>query len=308
MKILTLTLNPAFDLYCDGDALREGEENFAAVTRCDAGGKGINIARALGACGVKAEAFVILGEENCNEFESRLKKDGVSYKAKYIHGRIRENITHRSRSGETRLSFSGFSITNEEFAECENYVLNSIKAGDILTLTGSLPKGVENRHAMELVKKAQGLGALVAVDCRNFSAEELKEMSPWLIKPNLSEIFKMTDGAVKNEKTALEYAVRLHRSGISNALISLGKDGAVLCCKDGLYSANAPEVKALSTIGAGDSMIAGFIYATQKGAGGADCLKYAVAFGSAACKKEGTEPPSLSDVEELLPLVTVKRH
>lgn len=308
MKILTLTLNPAFDLYCDGDTLREGEENFASVARCDAGGKGINIARALGACGVNAEAFVVLGEENGKEFESCLKKDGVSFRAKYTPGRIRENITHRSKSGETRLSFSGFALSREVFEECKNYALNTLEAGDVLTLTGSLPKGVENRHAIDLVKEAKGLGARVAVDCRNFSAAELKEMSPWLVKPNLSEISKMTDGKVNDEKTALEYAEELHRGGISNALISLGKVGAVHCCEEGLYSVKAPQVKALSTIGAGDSMIAGFIYATQKGLAPAECLRYATAFGSAACKKEGTEPPSLADVEELLSLISVERR
>ena len=115
MKIITLTLNPAFDIHCDGASLVAGKENFAHIRTRSIGGKGVNISRALTSCGMDSLAYVLLGEENCEEFKKALEDEKIRYEAITVPGRIRENITHRSLSVETRLSFPGFFVFQEDF-------------------------------------------------------------------------------------------------------------------------------------------------------------------------------------------------
>ena len=120
MKIVTLTLNPAFDVHCFCDNFKPYHESIAQITSRDAGGKGVNISRALKANGTENLAIVIVGKENGAEFCQDLEKDGLSVSAVWVDGRIRENITlHQTKNPETRISFEGFS--------CDNGVLEEIK-------------------------------------------------------------------------------------------------------------------------------------------------------------------------------------
>ena len=109
MKIITLTLNPAFDIHCYTENFKPYHENLAKITDRDASGKGVNISRALKATGVDSLAFLVLGDENADSFERGLKADGLNYRAVTVSGRIRENITlHTEGADETRISFAGF--------------------------------------------------------------------------------------------------------------------------------------------------------------------------------------------------------
>ena len=307
MKIVTLTLNPAFDIHCYGAEIRPLEENIAKITERDIGGKGVNISRALGVCGTKNLAFLLLGKDNGAELENRLKKEGIECKSIYIPGRVRENITHHSERGETRLSFDGLCVDSESFYAVQEEILSLIGNGDILTLTGSLPEGVSNKSAVSLLMRAKKKGALAVADSRSLTYADLAEAKPWLIKPNFAELRAMTGGKAQKRGEILACAEELYSQGIENVLVSLGSDGAVLRCSEGAFCAAAPKIEAISTIGAGDSMIAGFIYGREKGESMAGALRYAVAFGSAACLLEGTVPPKMCDIIELVKKTEVKR-
>ena len=108
MKIITITLNPAFDVHCFSENFRPYHENLAKITASEAGGKGVNISRALTVCGTENLAFVVLGEENGDGFARAMSADGMTYRTISVAGRIRENITlHTDHADETRISFSG---------------------------------------------------------------------------------------------------------------------------------------------------------------------------------------------------------
>ena len=114
MEIITLTLNPAFDLHCRADGFMPYRESFVELTEREAGGKGVNISRALLANGIVSEAVIIVGRENGDEFCERLKRDSLSVEAIVCDGRIRENLTlHENKNPETRISFGGFSVDSE---------------------------------------------------------------------------------------------------------------------------------------------------------------------------------------------------
>ena len=240
MKVITLTLNPAFDIHCKGNCLIAGGENFAEITVKNTGGKGLNISRGLTVFGVENIAYMLLGEENGDEFENSVKREGIEAICYRLGGRIRENITHRSESAETRLSFSGFSVGKSDFSAVEKQILALCQKGDVVTLTGSLPKGVGADTALALAEKIRGAGARLVIDCRSLTMNEVIAAKPYLIKPNLLEISDMTGKDIKAPAEAAAEAIRLDESGVENAMISLGGEGAVLACSDGVYYAKAP--------------------------------------------------------------------
>lgn len=305
MKIITLTLNPAIDMHCYAENFEPFHENLAKITSTDAGGKGVNISRALTLNGVDNLALVVLGEENGKSFADSLKADGMELAEIYVDGRIRENITlHTNNNPETRISFAGFVATDEIIDKVEE-MLCDVDENTIITLTGSNPKGMTIERVMKMVENFQVKGAKVVIDSRSFSKENLFASKPWLIKPNEEEIGMYTDIEVTDFASAAKAAKQIREQGIENVIISSSK-GAVLACAEGTFVAYAPKIKVVSTIGAGDSSIAGFIAAAKQGKGYAEMLKNAVAFGSAACMTEGTRPPLASDVAACLSEASVE--
>ena len=145
------------------------------------------------------------------------------------------------------------------------------------------------------------------IDSRSFSLDDLRELRPFLIKPNQEEISEYLCREIDSFDEISEAAMALHSDGIENVMISLGGDGAMLACDEGVFVATPPRIDALSTIGAGDSAIAGFLAASKSGKSAPECLCNAVSFGSAACLTEGTKPPRPKDISDLLPLITLKR-
>lgn len=306
MNIITLTLNPAFDLHCYAKDLTLHHENLAHIRSADAGGKGINLSRALTANGIPNTPVVVLGEENGELFQSSLKKEGLTPLALTVPGRIRENMTfHEEGKTETRISFPGFCATDDLIDRLEQLIFSRIQKETLLTLTGRLPEGVSMGRIQEFLSRLGDRGARTVIDSRSFDRENLFYAEPWLIKPNEEEIVAYTGKTVKTLPEAANVAQELCSRGIENVMITLGALGAVLCCPTGTYVANAPKIQARSTVGAGDSAIAGFLAALSTGSDPAQCLKTAVAFGSAACLREGTTPPLSEDVERLLGEISV---
>ena len=162
------------------------------------------------------------------------------------------------------------------------------------------------KRVKDLLTSLRRRGVKIVLDSRSFDKQDMIDVSPWLIKPNEEEIGTYADVEVHDFKDAKQAAEILRSKGIENVMISLGAKGAMLCGSDGCYVAHAPKINALSTIGAGDSSIGGFCAAAKLGLTLSDSLRYAVAYGSAACMTAGTQPPRKEDVESLLSVITVE--
>lgn len=303
MPIITLTLAPAFDLHCTADALALDHENLATLTRRDAGGKGVNISRALHSYGVESTAVLALGEENGDTFLEAVTQEGLHALPIRTPGRIRENVTvHTANGRETRLSFTPVAAHPALLPALFRVWEEQCTPGSILTLTGRLPDGITPAALREPLLALRARGVRVVIDSRSYSLSDLIEARPFLIKPNEEEIAAYTGRSVRRAEEALTAAEQLRERGIDHVMISLGGAGAVLSCAGGCFTASAPRISPLSTIGAGDSMIAGFIAAATEGQGPEACLKTAVAFGSAACLTPGTRPPKREDILRFLTL------
>ncbi len=309
MNIITLTLNPAFDIHCYTESFAPYHENLADITSFDAGGKGVNISRALISLGVDNTALIVLGSENADTFKRALVADKIDHIAVETAGRIRENITlHTSGSPETRISFRGFEADPSLLSLVEEAIESSVCSDTVLTFTGSLPTGISASEAREMLLRMKKRGARIVIDSRSFTLDDISAVRPWLIKPNEEEISMYSSRKADSLNEAAIVAKELRESCADNVMISLGGAGAVLACEAGCFAANAPSVEVRSTIGAGDSSIGGFIAGASKGLSYAEMLKYAVCCGSAACMTEGTKPPKKENVEALLTKVNIQKY
>ena len=307
MKVITLTLCPAFDLHADCADFAAGRENAVRVTSRHAGGKGVNISRALMACGTDSLAVVVLGRENGDDFSRALLQDRLCFEAIALDGRIRENLTVHAADGcETRISFPGFAADATLPGRVLTLLQDKLTPDTVLTLTGRLPEGVDMTAVHDFLEQMAARGVRVVIDSGSFSLSDLTRARPYLIKPNAQEISAYLGRPVSTFSDVADAARELVAGGIENVMISLGEQGALLCCAQGCFVATPPAVTPLSTIGAGDSAIAGFLHAAGRGLPPADCLAHAVALGTAACMTPGTRPPRARDFTALLPQICVR--
>ena len=303
MKIITLTLSPAFDVHCSVAEFRAEHENLVQILSREVGGKGINITRALAAQNIANTPLVVLGSENSADFLRGMDDCGLTDRITMaVSGRIRENITiHPVAGAETRISFQGFTANRTLLDEV--FAAIAPDADTLVTFTGSLPKGISSDETERFLAALQAAGAKLVIDSKSISLDMLLRLEPWLIKPNAEEL-EVYCGAL-DFAGIVRKAEELHAAGIENALISLGADGAVLACSEGVFVAKPPQIEAISTIGAGDAMIAGFIAA--KDADAPTRLRTAAALGTAACLTEGTNPPKADTIDEIFDQVSVQK-
>ncbi len=306
MNVITLTLSPAFDMHCYTENFAAESENLVRVTSRCAGGKGVNISRALRAGGVQSTALAVLGEDNARAFAAELSRDGIALCALSVPGRIRENITVHTKSGtETRISFPAPSVGADLLDRVLDALDGELTDDTVLTLTGRIPDGVDTDAVMQFLEKVTLRGVRTVIDSKSFTLAQLVQARPWLIKPNGQEISDYLSRTVSDFDQVADAARALHASGIANVLVSLGDKGAMLACDAGVFVAVPPAITPLSTIGAGDSTVAGFLCATADGADAKECLARAVAFGTAACLTEGTLPPRAEDIAGMLEQIRI---
>lgn len=296
MRIYTITLNPAYDVHAFAESFVPCHENLAHITSRQAGGKGVNISRALSKNGVANTAVVVLGRDNGGDFKAGLKEAGIDAILLEKPGRIRENLTlHCANSPETRISFAGFPMDDSILEKVSR--LLTVDAQTVITFTGRVASGMSMEKVKIFLLALKKQGAKIVLDSKSFGLEDIYEVQPWLIKPNQEEICEYLGCAVKTVQDAAEKAKAFSEHGVSNVMVSLGEQGALLLNGGNTYIAKPPAVEAVSTIGAGDSSIAGFIAAASMGESPVRCLKRAVAYGTAACLTEGTLPPEKADVD-----------
>ena len=305
MKIYTITLNPAYDVHAYAEHFAPFHENLANVISREAGGKGVNLSRALQSGGTQNTAVVVLGKDNCAEFKEELAHAGLQTILLEKPGRIRENLTlHCADQPETRISFSGFPVDDSLLEEVS--ALLDADGDTVVTFTGRVASGMSMDKVKVFLKDLQKKGAKIVLDSKSFSLEDIFEVQPWLIKPNQEEISEYLGCQINSIAQAIEKTKIFADHGVSNVMVSLGEQGALLLHSGKCYIATPPAIKAISTIGAGDSSLAGFIAAARKDEDAAGCLKTAVTYGTAACLTPGTLPPQREDLERIYQQVHVK--
>ena len=301
-QIFTVTLNPAIDLHYEIEALLVGQESYAARLLCQAGGKGVNISRALTVNGEKQTAYILMGRDNSDSFESMLRRDGIDFVPFYTDGRIRENVTLHPMSGaETRISSDGYEASEASLQQIEQSLAEHTHTGDLLAFAGRCPKGMPIASVVGLLKRQVERGLRLVLDSNSMDAEALKHIRPALIKPNEHEAKTLLGEEIGSRTDAAVAARWMVEKGLAESvLLSMGGSGAAW--SDGTRSlvAAVPKLaQPVSTVGAGDSTLAGWLAGLRQGLGIEDVLRRALAYGTAACLTEGTAPPDKNEIPRI---------
>ncbi|MCJ8505203.1 1-phosphofructokinase family hexose kinase [Kocuria flava] len=304
--ILTVTLNPSLDRTVElGAALRRGAVQRAAGARQDAGGKGVNISRALRASGTPTLA--VLPADPGDPLLAELDAAGVPHESVPAGAPVRSNVTITEPDGTTtKLNAPGTPLTAQRLEELAALLVRHGAGASWIVLAGSLPPGAEPGTYAQLVRRVRAaLGEhapRIAVDTSGpalAGATADDDALPDLIKPNgeeLAELVGRGDGEALEADPARAAAVAaaLVGRGLGAVLTTLGAGGAVLTTAAGSWHAVHAPVAVRSTVGAGDSSLAGYLLAHERGDDPAGCLRQAVASGTAAAALPGTRVPALS--------------
>ena len=302
--IVTLTLNPSVDRTVEVETLARGEVTRAVGGRVDPGGKGINVSRALASHGLPTRAVVTVGGAEGEHLVTLLRDTGIEIVPVRIRGAIRSNITIVEPDGTTtKINEPGAELSTDELNSVFDAVRQAVESADWLVASGSLPPGTPAGVYADLVRSLSQSGTRVAIDTSGPAFDAVLPAGPTLVKPNRDELAEATGMRLTTIADVVEAACRLRDRGARTVLASLGADGAVLVDDDGAIHGQTPVVSPLSSVGAGDAMLAGFL---AGGGAGAHALTQGLAWGAAAVLQPGSGMPSPGDID--LASVRLERH
>ncbi|ABK01701.1 1-phosphofructokinase [Arthrobacter sp. PvP102] len=315
--IVTLTANPSLDrTVALPSPLLRGEVQRAISVSQESGGKGVNVSRALVASGL--ETVAVLPGGDSDPVLAGLRDSGVPFAALAIHEPLRTNVALTEPDGvTTKINEPGPVLSEEQQEALIGLLLERSRGASWVVLAGSLPPGVPADFYATVTRRLRSTHAgngtpqstpRIAVD--SSGAPLAAALSggasgmPDLLKPNAEELAELAaaagfatastaDELEADPEAAAAAAAAVVRSGVGAVLATLGSKGAVLVTSDGAWLATHPPVKAVSTVGAGDSSLAGYLLASSLGAAPADCLRQAVAHGAAAASLPGSTVPAV---------------
>lgn len=296
--IYTVTFNPSLDYIVNVEHFRTGVVNRINKELIFPGGKGINVSMVLQNLGFETTALGFMAGFTGNEIVRLLNERGV--RSDFIsvkEGNSRINLKMRSDE-ETEINGQGPRITEENINELYDR-LDKLHEGDILVLAGSIPDTLPQSMYMDIMKHLQGRGIDIAVDATRKLLVNVLPYGPFLIKPNNIELGEIFGKELKDKDEIIEYAKKLQEQGARNVLISMAGDGAVLVAENGeTYKAESPKGKLVNSVGAGDSMVAGFISGYLETKSYKEALRKGLCTGSASAFSE--ELATKAEVEELI--------
>jgi 1-phosphofructokinase len=300
--IYTLTLNPSVDYIVQLESFQLGDLNRALSETKFPGGKGINVSRVLKNLGITSKALGFAGGFTGNYIEEFLQNEKIDTNFVKVKEDSRINIKLKTGQ-ETEINAKGPSISVQDFQLLKEKVAQ-LTAEDLLVLAGSIPSTLPASTYEELVKISKECGVEFIVDAEGDLLKKVLAFHPFLIKPNHHELGELFNTTLSSPKEVVPYGKQLIEMGAKNIIVSLADKGAVLITKDTALIAEVPRGEVKNSVGAGDSMVAGFIAAYKTTHDLKEAFRYSVASGSATafslglCTKE--------KIEELLPQVQIK--
>ncbi|NMA83427.1 MAG: 1-phosphofructokinase [Epulopiscium sp.] len=306
--LTTVTLNPAIDETIIVDNYVLGGVHRIQTRRMDVGGKGINVSKVIGLFHGATIATGYLGEKNKRFFEDFLQQHQIQHNFVLIDDVTRTNtkIIDSSRKQTTEFNELGFYVDEKEVLELENRLKEYEKSSHYIIFSGSMPRGITTKTFTKYLSCIQDKKKIV-LDASGDMLREGVKQAPFLIKPNIHEL-KESFGihAASIDELIRKTLMIRERYQIQWILLSMGGDGCLLLSKNQVLQANAIPVEVKSTVGAGDSMLGGFIYAYDHFQDPIEALRYGVASGTMAVTMEGTEVFTQKEVMDLLPQVKIK--
>ena len=290
--ITTVTLNTSVDKLYLVEKLEDYTVMRVKKVSNTAGGKGLNVSKVAYLLGEKVSALGFVGGYNGSYVSSLLEAQGI-------------------RAGFTRIQAEflepGAPVTHAECDEFLSGYRETLPNSQVVTISGSVPAGVEVDFYGKLVSLAKQGGIPVIVDTSGALLAETVKAKPTMIKPNTDEIGQLLGRRVQSRQEVIDAAWELHQSGIPYVVVSLGKDGSVMACEEGIFQGITPDIPVVNTVGCGDSMVAGFAAAMARGKGPEEMLRLATAVSTANALTMQTGHFEQEDLDRVLPLTAVKK-
>ena len=300
--ILTVTLNPTVDKSTSIDKLVPEKKLRCEQPKFEPGGGGVNVSRGLSRLGLKSQAFFPSGGRTGRLLQELLEKEKISTVPIEVKGETRENfiVVETGTNQQFRFGMPGSDISKEEQEAIMKALLDLSPFPDFIVVSGSLPPGIDPAFLGQMVKQLKSRGAKVIADTSGEALERMVEEGVFLLKPNLGELAKLVGKESLDNDSADEAAQELILQGKTELIVvSLGPQGAYLVTKDITEHVPAPTVKKLSTVGAGDSMVAGMVSVLAQEGSYSEMVRRGVACGSAATMNSGTQLFKKEDADRL---------
>ncbi|RIW38298.1 1-phosphofructokinase [Bacillus salacetis] len=302
--IYTLTLNPSIDYFVSLNELNLGETNRMEHDSKVPGGKGINVSRVLTSLGHPNKGMGFLGGFTGQFILDELKKERVDTAFVKVSGDTRINIKLRGKE-ETEINGNGPEISSE----AKNALirqLDVLEEGDFLVLAGSIPPSLPDDFYEVIIRETEGNGVNIVVDTTKEKLLNILKYKPFLIKPNHHELGELFNVSIENKEDAIPYGKKLVEMGAQNVIVSMGGKGTLYFTGEEAYFASVPPGSLVNSVGAGDSVVAGFIAACRTTGDVLKSFKYGAAAGSATaystgfCTRETID--KLLDEIEIIPI------
>jgi 6-phosphofructokinase 2 len=305
--IVTVTLNPSLDQTITVDGLIIDETNRWASTRLYAGGKGIDVSRAIHEMGGMTTAYGFVGGVAGRTVEILLDEEDVPFSFTPIDQETRTNfiISDTKTGQQTRIGAPGPRISKREFDRFHRKMRHISPKPDLMVVGGSIPPGVPVNVYYDIITEARDFGVRCILDSEGRWLEEGIKAKPYLIKPNIHEAEELLNVQLSSEHDIISAALSLVERETEIVVISRGKDGIIAATKEKIFKAVPPPVKIKSAVGAGDCTIAGLALKLARGEPLIEACRLAVAMGTACVLTPGTELCHRADVKRLLPQVKV---
>lgn len=307
-EIVTVTLNPAIDETVFLDGLRLGAVNRAKGHHRQPGGKGVNVSRMLGGYGIASTASGFLGRENTRMFDELFTSGRISDGFLRIDGETRTGIkiVAESTRETTDLNFAGLSPTAADLEALMGKLATFLKPGTWFVIGGRLPDAVSLGFFKTMLETLKQGGARIAVDTSGEALQVAIDCGVDLIKPNHHELEEILGHDLPDIASQAAAAAKLQRDGVSHVILSLGGDGALFVTPGAALIAEPPSVAVVSTVGAGDSLLAGYLAGVVTGRSPEECAKLATVFAWSALEDVSRKAPTPELAEERMRRIEVR--
>lgn len=299
-KILTLTLNPALDITVSLDSLRAGQVNRSQAQHSHAAGKGLNVAQVLADLGHSVTVGGFLGRDNLQLFETLIQWRGFADCFVRVAGETRSNIKLVEANGcVTDINGQGPEVDAASRSALMRQLLQIAPGHDAVVVAGSLPRGIDPQWFAELLGQLKAQGLKIALDSSGEALRAGLQAAPWLVKPNTDELAEVLGHSVTGRAEQQQAASQLLASGIEHVVVSQGEHGVSWYRAGAALHAQPPQVRVASTVGAGDSLVAGMVHGLLQGEAPAQTLRRATAIAAQAVTQVGFGIRDRAQLEQL---------
>lgn len=299
-KVVTVTLNPALDLTGSLATIALGSVNVVDKGSLHPAGKGVNVAKVLAELGADVTVTGLLGADNQEPFCQLFEQMGATDKFVRVAGASRINVKLVEKNGQVSdINFPGIAVTAANILAFEKTLFELAVTHDVFVIAGSLPQGISPEMCANWLEKLHKLGKKVLFDSSKTALDAGLDAHPWLVKPNDEELAEWAGKALETQQQCMEVAEQIATKGIANVVVSLGAKGVMWFNHEGWLHAQPPKMDVVSTVGAGDTLVAGLCWGELNQHSKAQSLQFATALSAYAVTQVGVGVKDISKVNSI---------